>query len=123
MSDLERARAILLEGGYTCVLTRGETIHTATGILTDGCQRIKICLILFPVQLLQRNSSHCITPLSIMTVLILLSIIFFLCLRYFHLHILFCILTYFLPKAKGNSCFCAEIFMTHRFGQISCCRL
>ena len=30
MSDLERARAILLEGGYTCVLTRGETIHTAT---------------------------------------------------------------------------------------------
>ena len=30
MSDLERARGILLEGGYTCVLTRGETIHTAT---------------------------------------------------------------------------------------------
>ena len=30
MSDLERARAILLEGGYTCVLTRCETIHTAT---------------------------------------------------------------------------------------------
>ena len=30
MSDLERARAILLEGGYTCVLTRGETVYTAT---------------------------------------------------------------------------------------------
>ena len=30
MSDLERARAILLEGGYTCVLCRGEAVHTAT---------------------------------------------------------------------------------------------
>ena len=30
MSDLERARAILLDGGYTCVLARGEAVHTAT---------------------------------------------------------------------------------------------
>ena len=28
--DLKRARALLTEGGYTCVLCRGETIHTAT---------------------------------------------------------------------------------------------
>ena len=30
MSDLERARAVLIDGGYTCVLARGETVHTAT---------------------------------------------------------------------------------------------
>lgn len=28
--DLKRARELLNEGGYTCVLCRGETIHTAT---------------------------------------------------------------------------------------------
>ena len=30
MMDLERARVLLNEGGYTCVLCRGETFHTAT---------------------------------------------------------------------------------------------
>ena len=30
MSDLERARAVLVDGGYTCVLARGETVHTAS---------------------------------------------------------------------------------------------
>ena len=30
MSDLERARAVLIDGSYTCVLCRGETVHTAT---------------------------------------------------------------------------------------------
>lgn len=30
MRDLERARKILAEGGYTCVLCRGEAVHTAT---------------------------------------------------------------------------------------------
>ena len=28
--DLIRARALLTEGGYTCVLCRGEVFHTAT---------------------------------------------------------------------------------------------
>ena len=28
--DLKRARALLTEGGYTCVLCRGEIVHTAT---------------------------------------------------------------------------------------------
>ena len=28
--DLNRARALLTEGGYTCVLCRGEVFHTAT---------------------------------------------------------------------------------------------
>ena len=37
MSDLERARAVLIDGGYTCVLARGETVHTATA---RGCQAI-----------------------------------------------------------------------------------
>ena len=30
MMDLERARVLLNEGGYTCVLCRGDTFHTAT---------------------------------------------------------------------------------------------
>lgn len=30
MRDLERARQVLAEGGYTCVLCRGEEVHTAT---------------------------------------------------------------------------------------------
>ena len=30
MSDLEKAKALLLEGGYTCVLCRGDEVHTAT---------------------------------------------------------------------------------------------
>ena len=30
MSDLENAKQILLEGGYTCVLCRGKEIYTAT---------------------------------------------------------------------------------------------
>ena len=30
MSDLERAKSLLLEGGYTCVLTRDEVVYTAT---------------------------------------------------------------------------------------------
>ena len=30
MSDLENAKQILLEGGYTCVLCRGDTVYTAT---------------------------------------------------------------------------------------------
>ena len=30
MSDLESAKSLLLEGGYTCVLCRGKTVHTAT---------------------------------------------------------------------------------------------
>ena len=30
MSDLESAKSLLLEGGYTCVLTRHETVYTAT---------------------------------------------------------------------------------------------
>ena len=30
MRDLERAQALLREGGYTCVLCRGETYHTST---------------------------------------------------------------------------------------------
>ena len=30
MQDLQQARQILTEGGYTCVLCRGDQVHTAT---------------------------------------------------------------------------------------------
>lgn len=29
MNDLEQAKSILLSGGYTCVLCKGETVHTS----------------------------------------------------------------------------------------------